>query len=259
MKTLLIATTALIGVTSAVAGPLPTREPPSGQYGVAANDKFLCDYGAYYVSFVAPSFSQTGLVEDWTRAAVPVKGNGETVNGIEVADSFSAPSGGYVGLSVAIYSSRNNKPFKPLAGVWTAATGCPVTLSIGPIQLRQGKKYWVVEKTDPMFGSPSVIVPAMWGYNWFYRTTKTHDAKWQSGSSGCSGSTYENCHLHHSGAWQPMTGGTPFVKLITGAQRYPDTAQTGAPPPDQTVMHVREARSGGPAPLPSRLLNRGPP
>lgn len=260
MKTLLIATTALVGVASAVAGPLPAREPPSGHYGLNSNDTFLCDYGAFDVSFSAPSFSQSGLVENWVRAAVPVKGKGETLSAIQVGDSFYSPSGGYPGLSVAIYSSRNNKPFKLLTGAWKAVSRCPSTVSMGPIQLQQGKKYWVVEKTDPMFGSPSIIVPIMEGYKWYYRTTKTHDAKWQSGSSDCSGSTYENCHLHSSGDWEPITGGTPYVKLITNAeQRNSTRAQTGGFLPDHTIMHAPDVRSGGPTPFQYRGWNRGPP
>lgn len=258
MKTLLIATTALLSVTSAVAGPLPAPEPPSRHYGLDANDKFLCDYGGYYYVSFSAGFSEHALLENWTRGATPVKGKSETVSGIEVGDSFYSPRGGYLGLSVGIYSSRHNQPFKLLAGAWQAAYSCPVTLSVGPIRLQQGKKYWIVEKAEPSFGSPSDFPSGMWGYEWFYRTTNTHDAKWQSGSSSCTPSyPYQECHLLHSGAWQSMTGGTPSLKLITSAQTWDSNkAQTGGPPPDHKINHVFD---GNPTPLPTREGSRGPP
>lgn len=261
MNALLIATTALVSVGAAAAGPLPAREPPSSHYGMDANEKFLCDYGSFHVSFYAPSFTASGLVEDWVRAAVPVRGKGQTVSAIEVGDSFYSPTGGgLLGLTLGIYSSRNNKPFELLAGARKGAYRCPVTFSVGPVQLQQGKKYWIVERTEPISVSPSDITPFMWRYNWHYRTTKTHDAKWQSGSSVCSGSTFQRCHLQHSTAWEPMTGGTPNFKLITGAgKRDSRGAPTAGPRLNRKILHEPEMRLEGRAPPAARAGNRGPP
>jgi hypothetical protein len=218
MKTLLVATTALIGVASlAFAGPLSAREPQSSHYGLSANDKFLCDYGAFDINFVAQGFVSSGLVEHWIRAAVPVTGKGKEINAIEIADKLSTTSS-FRGLSIAIYSSRDNKPYKELISTTTLSSGCPATLSLGPMNLQRGTKYWIVEKTDPEFASPSIPSRISWSYEWFYRKTKPRNALWQSGSSVCTGSRYESCHLRHNTPWAPLTAGTPYVKLISSAR-----------------------------------------
>lgn len=258
MKMVLVATTALVSVSSALAGPLPSREPVSGPYGLSANDTFLCDYGAFDINFKL-NFAQSGVIEHWTRAAVPVRGNGEEVGGIEIADKFY--SSGYPGLSIGIYTSRHNMPFKQLTSTRTVASGCPLTVSVGPIQLQQGKKYWVVEKTAPSFGDLSIASGATWGYAWFYRTTKARDALSQSGSSICSGSRAQFCYPHYHTAWAPITAGTPYVKLMsTAPARKSSRVQTGGPVPDHGNLDPIDPESGTQLQPASKAMgNRSPP
>jgi len=260
MKTLLVATTALISVASlALAGPLPAREPESSHYGLSTNDRFLCDYGAVDIAYEA-KLGDSGLVEHWIQAAVPVTGKGQDISGIEIANKLATQSA-YLGLSIGIYSSRDNKPDKELISTRTVASGCPATLPFGPITLKRGRKYWIVEKTDPSFASPSVPSQMSWSYDWFYRKTKARDALSQSGSSVCSGSRFENCRPRGRRGWTPITGGTPYVKLISSARsRGLAGAQSGGELPGHGILDPPDHESGATLRTPSKAIeSRGPP
>src|ERR1700688_211176 len=106
MKMLLIATTALVCVTSlATAGTLPERQAGSGYGGLDNNQQFLCTYGFQIHAYSGDDF----FSGSWVQAATPVIGKGTAVNEIIVEDG---PSGGPGpgGFQVAIYSSHLGKP-----------------------------------------------------------------------------------------------------------------------------------------------------
>jgi hypothetical protein len=197
MKMLLIATTALVCVTSlAVAGTLPERQAGSGHSGLDTNKEFLCSYGFRLYAVSEPDSSPF-----WIRAATPVIGNGTAVNEIIVEDG---PSGGSSpnGFQVAIYSSYRDKPKKQLVSASAKQPGCGrVKVPISPITLEYGKKYWIVQRALVGYSASNSIV-------WLYGK-RTHGALQQSGySSCCSGQT---------GPWKPLTGGVPFARVRESA------------------------------------------
>lgn len=202
MTMLLLATTALVGVTSvAFGGPLPTREPDSSHYGFDANQTFLCNYGSFDIG-VSWSGSASSSIISWRNAAVPVTGNGKKASGIVVADQLRSGFE-YYGISVAIYSSRHNKPFKLLSRGSVKPSGCGTSVPISPIKLKRGNKYWIVESLNHGDLEPSATV------SWFYRKTHAQSALFQSGYSYCNS---RHCH-RHSGNWETIMGGVPYARI----------------------------------------------
>ena len=195
MKMLLIATTALVCVTSlAMAGGLPERQAGSGHSGLDTNGEFLCTYGFKLHAVSTDSFLF------WERAATPVIGNGTAVNEIIVEDG---PSGGSNpnGFQVAIYTSHLDKPKTKLVSASAKQPGCGrVKVPIPPITLEYGKKYWIVQRAL-VVSSPSASNQIVW----LYDTKRTHGALSQSGYSYLGSS--------HSGTWKPITGGLPFARV----------------------------------------------
>lgn len=196
MKMLLIATTALVCVTSlATGGTLPERQPGSGPGGVDTNHEFLCTYGFKLYSYFDDYFG------GWNLAATPITGKGTVVNEIIVADG---PSGGYApnGFQVAIYSSQHGKPNKQLVSASAKQPGCGrVEVPISPITLESGKKYWIVQKVldASTVSNPSASIV------WLYEKKRTHGALSQSVSSSSS--------VVNPGPWKPLTGGVPYARV----------------------------------------------
>ncbi len=199
MKMLLIATTALVCVTSlAMAGTLPERRAGSGPIGLDTNQEFLCTYG-----FRLYAATDTGQLF-WNRAATPVIGHGTAVNEIIVEDGPSMGSS-QNGFQVAIYTSHLGKPNKELVSATATQPGCGrVKVPISPITLEYGKKYWIVQSMVTPFSSSATT-----SIVWLYDTKRTHGALSQSGSfvSGHS----------HVGSWMPITGGVPFARVRESA------------------------------------------
>ncbi len=193
MKMLLIATTALVCVTSlAMAGTLPERQAGSGHSGLNTNQEFLCNYG-----FKLHAASDDSFLF-WNRAATPVIGKGTAVNEIIVEDGPSGGSGPN-GFQVAIYTSHLGKPKTELVSASATQQGCGrVKVPISPITLEYGKKYWIVQSALTSYSASNSIV-------WLYDTKRTHGALSQSGSS-FSG-------VSHPGRWKPITGGVPFARV----------------------------------------------
>jgi hypothetical protein len=204
MKMLLIATTALVCVTSlAAAGTLPERQTGSGQSSLDSNDEFLCNYGFKIHNSNVDDF----FFYLWERAATPVIGTGEPVNEIIVADGSSTGSS-HSGFQVAIYTSHLGKPKTKLVSGFGSQPGCGrVKVPISPITLEKGKKYWIVQSAlrPSNSSTPNSIV-------WLYDMNRTHGALSQSGSSVCSASC-----VSHPGPWQPITGGVPFARVRESA------------------------------------------
>jgi hypothetical protein len=201
MKMLLIATTALVCVTSlAVAGTLPERQLGSGYSGLDTNQEFLCTYGFKLYSYFDDYFG------GWNLAATPITGKGKEVNEIIVADG---PSGGYApnGFQVAIYSSDRDKPKKQLVSASATQPGCGrVEVPISPITLEHGKKYWIVQKVldNSFVSNPSASIV------WLYDKKKTHGALSQSVSSSSS--------VVNRGPWKPLRGGVPYARVRESAK-----------------------------------------
>lgn len=201
MKMLLVATTALVCVTSlAMAGTLPERQAMSGHSGLDNNQEFLCTYGFKLFSYFDDYFG------GWNLAATPVIGNGTAVNEIIVADG---PSGGYApnGFQVAIYSSHLGKPNKQLVSASAKQPGCGrVKVPISPIKLEMGKKYWIVQKVldASTVSNPSASIV------WLYEKKRTHGALSQSVSSSSS--------VVNPGPWKPLTGGVPYARVLESAE-----------------------------------------
>ena len=201
MKALLIATTALVCVTSlAMAGTLPDRQAATGRRGPDTNEKFLCNYGFQ----IYASVSSSSYIEVWTRAATPVMGKGKSVNQITVDDG---PSSGlkHDGFQVAIYSSYQNKPHGQLVAASATQQSCGrVNVPISPVTLKKGKKYFVVQT--------AMVAPCCWGSNnivWRYDRKRSHGALSQSGacfasSPSCSSSFF---------AWKPIATGVPYARV----------------------------------------------
>jgi hypothetical protein len=196
MKILLVATTALVCVTSlGMAGTLPERRVGSGHSGLDANQEFLCNYGFALYSYFDDYFG------GWNLAATPIVGKGTEVNEIIVADG---PSGGYApnGFKVAIYSSYKDKPKKQLVSASATQPGCGrVTVPISPITLEKGKKYWIVQK---VLDSNSVSNPSA-SIVWLYDKKRTHGALSQTVSSSSS--------VVNPGPWKPLKGGVPYARV----------------------------------------------
>jgi hypothetical protein len=205
MKMLLIATTALVCVTSlAMAATLPERQAGSGHSGLGTNEEFLCTYGFKLHAFRSSSLHSWR----WERAATPVIGKGESVNKIIVKDGPSEGGSGN-GFQVAIYTSHLGTPSNELVQASSYASGCGrVKVPISPIKLENGKKYWIVQ---------SVIIPESGGSSslvWVYDTKRTHGALSQSGHSSCSSAG--SC-FYHPGPWTPITGGVPYARVRESA------------------------------------------
>ena len=211
MKVLLIATTALICVTSfARAGTLPERQAGSSQSGLDANQEFLCTYG--FTLYAGSDDSFFG----WTRAATPIIGKGTTVNEIIVEDG---PSGGThpSGFHVAIYSSHSGIPNKKLVEAKARQTTCGRrSVRISPVTLEQGKKYWVVEEVSENCCSASNSMV------WVYDKKRTHGALSQTKDLG-----------RHPGPWKPLSGGVPYatVREVAGA------AELNRPPQSRAASY----------------------
>ncbi len=139
MKLLLIATTALVCVTSlATAGTLPERQPGSIHSQLDSNGEFLCNYG---FELSTSYLSSSGWSHrTWVRAATPTIGKGKSVSEITVKDG---PSQAYSssGFHVAIYTSSRDKPKKKLVdGYAFDHHFCGrVTVRISPTTLERGK------------------------------------------------------------------------------------------------------------------------
>ncbi|HTT85228.1 MAG TPA: hypothetical protein VMF67_17260 [Rhizomicrobium sp.] len=263
MKMLLVATTALVSVaTLAFAGPLPAREIESSHYMFDANQTFLCDYGGFDIQLDEKGGSSS-LIRDWTRAAVPVIGQGETVTGIEVANELTSGNASYFqGMSVAIYSSRKNRPYQKLVGATAPTSECGTTLRIEPTQLQKRKKYWIVEKPGGIGCSGlGSCLPQRVTVEWFYGTSKKRKALWQPGFSYCSGISGHHCQHQGSGVWRPIIGGTPYVELITGARkRDENAARIDRTLRDDGAGHPSGIESEDPVQFSSpAATNRGPP
>jgi hypothetical protein len=205
MKLLLIATTALVCVTSlASAGTLPERQAGSGYRGLDTNGEFLCTYGV--------KISASGddyLFGSWKRAATPIIGTGTPVNEIIVKDG---PSSGYsnTGFRVAIYTSHLGKPKTELVSANARQPGCGIVkVPISPITLETGKKYWVVE-TALIASDSGSSVSGSNTFLWVYDKTRTHGALSQTGYwSSSTGS--------HPGSWKPLMGGVPYARVRESA------------------------------------------
>jgi hypothetical protein len=200
MKMLLIATTALVCVTSlAMAGTLPERQAGSGHSGLGTNQEFLCTYGFRLYAYASSSFVR------WDRAATPIIGNGEKVDEIIVEDGPSVGQD-YNGFRVAIYTSHRDIPKTELVSASAKQPGCGrVKVPITPITLESGKKYWIVQtKVSPshfQYHASSSIV-------WLYDTKRTHGALSQSATWFCS----NTCSSNFS-PWMPITGGVPYARV----------------------------------------------
>jgi hypothetical protein len=200
MKMLLIATTALVCVTSlAMAATLPDRQTGSAHGGLNTNEEFLCTYG-----FRLTAYASSSLLR-WERAATPIIGEGETVDEIIVKDG---PSVGQDqnGFQVAIYTSHLGKPKTELVSATAKQPGCGrVKVPITPVTLEYGKKYWIVQTkvspSDFQYHASSSIV-------WLYDTNRTHGALSQSLARFCVLSCSSSF-----GPWTPITGGVPFARV----------------------------------------------
>ncbi len=246
MKLLLIATTALVCVTSlATAGTLPERQAGSGYSQIDSNGEFLCNYG-FKIRAFASAQSSNSFYHSWVRAAVPVIGEGKPVNAITVEDS---PSGGRndPGFQVAIYESHRDRPSKHLiVKEHVIKHRCGrVTVPISPITLKKGKKYWVVERAFYFH------VPSANSVIWVYDTKRTHGAlsqsAWTRGWGGsymlprCSSSSF--CSSYRS-PWKPIRGGVPYVRLRESAE----PPELNRPPPPRGASNGSLA----PAIIPTR-------
>ncbi len=196
MKMLLIATTALVCVTSlGTAGSLPERQTGSGYSVQDTNEEFLCTYGFKLYSYFDDYFG------GWNLAATPIIGKGTPVDEIIVADG---PSAGYApnGFQVAIYSSYRDKPNKQLVSASATQPGCGrVKVPISPITLERGKKYWIVQK---VLDASSVSNPSA-SIVWLYDKKRTHGALSQSVSSSSG--------VVNRGPWKPLKGGVPYARV----------------------------------------------
>ncbi len=212
MKMLLIATTALVCVTSlAMAGTLPERQAGSGHSGLDTNQEFLCTYG--FRLYAHASSSAAG----WNRAATPIIGKGETVDEIIVEDGPSVGQD-HNGFRVAIYTSHRDIPKTELVSASAKQPGCGrVKVPISPITLEYGKKYWIVQTkvlpSDFQYRASSSIV-------WLYDTKRTHGALSQSATWFCASIT---CSSNFS-PWIPITGGVPYARVreIVGTSEKPN-------------------------------------
>ncbi len=205
MKLLLIATTALVCVTSlATAGSLPERQDGSSHGGLNTNDEFLCNYGVTLSRYVSDNSGY--YYNRWIRAATPVFGKGKRVGEITVEDSPT------YSLHVAIYLSYRNRPRGRLTeGEYSAHQGCSrVSVEISPVMLNAGQKYWVVQ-------SAVVSASGMNSFVWLYDKRRTHGALQQSGYS-CNWSCAGRPSHHHFGAWKPLTGGVPYARVGQSAE-----------------------------------------
>ncbi|MGH6890554.1 MAG: hypothetical protein ACREHF_15430 [Rhizomicrobium sp.] len=210
MKSLLIATTALVSVFSLVSVTgQPARQAASDHYTPDANREFLCSYG-FTVSTVTSSSS---FFVGWTRVATPVIGKGKKVTEIIVADKplkSAAPSG----FSVAIYTSSHDRPYKELA---TETAGQPqrcgrIKVPIRTPVLAKGRKYLIVEMERAPAASGigySPVNSMRWLYDKRPRLRSSTDAFYQSGA--CSSSSMQRCWSLTG--WQPITGGVPYAKV----------------------------------------------
>lgn len=205
MKSLLIATTALVSVLSLTAqAGVPARQTASHYYPPDANREFLCNYG-FTVSTKA-YISSSYLYDYSVRAAIPVMGKGKKVAEIIVANApleSKSPSG----ISVAIFSSRKNMPFEQLTFAHAAQPQqCErIKLAISPMLLAKGKKYWVVETAQAPF-LPSGVSSATNSVSWLYDKKRSKGALSQAiscVSSSCFSLT----------PWQSITGGVPYAKV----------------------------------------------
>ena len=234
MKALLIATTALVCVTSfAAAGTLPERQADSRHSGVDTNQEFLCTYG-----FKLRASADDSLLF-WNRAATPVIGKGTKVNEIIVEDGPSGGNGAR-GFQVAIFSSHSGKPSKELVSASAHQPACGrVNVPISPITLKRGTKYWVVQRLSACCSGSNSMV-------WVYDKKRTHGALSQSGVSSSSGHG-------HRGRWKPLTGGVPYatVRESAGAAELNRPAQSRAASDrslSQMVVPTRRASHEGSIP-----------
>lgn len=216
MKTLLIATTALIGIALlAEAGELPTRQAASEFYKYDANQRFLCTFGFSVFNSASRTHSKDPyeISYTWSHAAAPVLGTGKTVNKIIVAEAPSEYT--TQGFSVAIYLGT-----PPVHELRNQQVGPPkkcgrVTVPISPIRLAKGKTYWIVETAlRPQFGNNSSSI-AVNGMEWLYDEKRTGGGLWQSGYScyrtHCSDHQTNPEHYYKS-PWQDI-GHTPYVRV----------------------------------------------
>ncbi len=232
MKMLLIATTALVCVTSlATAGTLPERQAGSGHSRLDANQEFLCNYGFKVHAYSGDSY----FSGSWVRAATPVIGKGASVNEIIVEDGPQVTSGAG-GIQVAIYTSHLGKPATELVSEYARPSECGrVKLPISPISLEKGTKYWIVQSVAPSMSQTSVSML------WLYDTKRTHGALQQSGYWTCS-----SVSCSHVGPWQPIMGGVPFARV----REHAGAAELKRPPQSQgasvgSATPVAPTRRGG--------------
>lgn len=227
MKTLLIATTALVCVTSlATAGTLPRRETGSSQSRLDTNGEFLCNYGFQLYTYVDSSFGF--YFSKFERAATPVIGKGESVNEITVSDGQNDS-----GFQISIYTSYLNKPKAKLVSAYTLDVhrGCGrVNVGISPTKLERGKKYWIVQKAmryvSSSYGTNSIL--------WLYDKARTHGALSQSVSENCVNLSCSS----QTGPWLPITGGVPYARVRESA---------GEPQSNRPVQSHDDAVNGSPS------------
>ncbi len=224
MKLLLIATTALVCVTSLVtAGTLPERPLGSRQSGLDTNGEFLCNHGFKIHTTISSGNSGSGssgyYANRWVRAATPVIGKGKAVDEITIEDSpassFQGPS---TFLDVAIYSGKT--PRRQLVEKQLYQTGCSrVNVPISPVMLKKGRTYWVVE-------SAWLATSGTNSYVWLYDRKRTTGALQQSGySCDWSCSHYPPFSHHFTSRWKPITRGVPYARVGES-----DEASEGARP-----------------------------
>jgi hypothetical protein len=236
MKMLLVATTALVCVASVgMAGTLPIRQVGFGRSGMDANQEFLCNYGFKLYSYFDDYFGGYNL------AAAPIIGKGAKVDEIIVADG---PSSGYApaGFQVAIYSSHKDRPNKQLVSGSATQPGCGrVKVSIPPIKLEHGKKYWIVQKVldNSSVSNPSASIV------WLYDKNRTHGAMSQSVSSSSSVVTF--------GPWKPLTGGVPYARVresheASEPSHLPQSQDAGDGPMSSVVVPTRRGGQEGAIP-----------
>jgi hypothetical protein len=212
MRTLLIATTALISITSlAMAGPLPARKPASSAHAPNANQEFLCNYGFRIGTSVSWTSGSSLFYVRFHRAATPIFGRGRVVSEISVLDASSS-SLTNAGFSVAIYASKNNRPLYPLV---RAQVGQPTkcerfTVSIPPTQLAKGTKYWIVETAAVQ---PLVKLGLTRNsFSWMTDKKTTHRALSQNGSCYASASGVSS-YCDNQAPWKPITTGVPYARV----------------------------------------------
>jgi len=151
LKIALMITTALVFVSQSAFAL--TKSPVDRDRD--RNAEFLCTYGFdvtsahYSISGHRPSES---FSSSWKHEATPIKGAGQTIDGIVIADYLEVVGMGRL-FEVGIYSNTaSNTPGALIAGSGPTSANqkCKVrTVQVPQTTLEKGKKYWIEELTIP--------------------------------------------------------------------------------------------------------------